>query len=121
MSLVEERPFDLTASTEDVRNDVQDFHDPTKAIQHIDFLMSAVTTNRALDRAAFAVFARVSKQQIGNYEVAIQALNNKSECVNRAFSNCSSSIHNTNKVIQDLTLTRAPHSKSSSPGSEFGS
>ena len=71
--------------------------------------MSAVTTYRAQHRAAFAVFEHASIQQIGRFEAAIQALKQKAESVSRAFPNCA------------LTLTRAPHSKSSSPGSEFGS
>ena len=119
---MEERPFDLTAFIEDVSYDVQDFHDPTKAIQYLDFLMSsAVTINCAHDRAAVAVFGDVSIQQIGKYEAAIQALNQKTESVSRASPNCADAIHNTSQVIQALILTRALRSKSSSPGSGFGS
>ena len=100
---------------------MQDFREPNKAIQHIDFLLSAVTTYRTQHRAAFAVFEHASIQQIGKYEAAIQALNQKPKCVSRAFQNYASAIHNTSALIQVLTLTRAPHSKSSSPGNEFGS
>ena len=106
---MEERPLDLTELIEAVRNDVQDFRNPNKAIQHIDFLMSAVTIYRTQHRAAFAVFEHASVQQIGKFEIAIQALNQKLESLSQAFPNCA------------LTVTRAPHSKSSSPGSKFGS
>ena len=83
--------------------------------------MFAVPFYRAQHRAVFAVFEHVSIQQIGKYEIAIPALNKKPECVSRVFPNCASAIDNTNNVIQALTLTGPPHSKSSSPGSEFGS
>ena len=92
-SLGEERPLDLTELIEDASYDVLDFHDPAKAIQHIDFLMFAVPIYRAQHRAAFAVFEHVSIQQIGNYEAAIQVLNQRSECVSRAIPNCASAIH----------------------------
>ena len=106
---------------ENISEDVRNFQDPQKAIQHIDVLMSAVTSYRTQHRSALAVFEQVSIQQIGDYEAAIQALNKNAESVSRVFPNCDDAIHKTNKVIQDLTLTQALHIKSSSPGSEFGS
>ena len=118
--LAEARPNDLSL-IENVSQDVRDFQDPQEAIQHIDFLMSAVTSYRTQHRSALAVFEQVSIQQIGDYESAIQALNQKPESVSRVFPNCDDAIHITNNFIQDLTLTQAPHIKSSSPGSEFGS
>ena len=107
--LVEERPLDLTELIEDVRNYVQDFRGPNKAIQHIDFLTSAVTTYCTQHRTAFAVFQHASTQQIGKFEAAIQALNQTPESVSRALPNCA------------LTLMQALHSKSSSPGIDLGS
>ena len=113
-------PNDLSALIEHVSKDVRDFPDPQKAIQYIDSLMSAVISYRTQHGSALAVFEQVSIQQIGEYESAIQALNQKSESVSRVLPNCDDAIHITNKVIKDLTLTQALHIKSSSPGNEFG-
>ena len=101
----EASPNHLSALIEHVSQDVRAFQDPQKAIQHIDFLMSAMISYRTQHRSAIAVFEQVSIQQIGDYEAAIQALNQKPESVSGVSPNCGDAIHITNKVIQDLTGT----------------
>ena len=97
--LAEARPNYLSALIENVSQDVWDFQDPQKAIQHIDFLMSAVTSYRTQHRSGLAVFEQVSIKQIGDYEAAIQALIQKPESLSRVSPNCGDAIHITNKVI----------------------
>ena len=87
---------------ENVSEDVRKFQDPQKAIQHIDFLMSAVTSYRTQHRSSFALFEEISIQQIGDHEVAIQALNQTPERVSRVSANCGDAIHITNNVLQVL-------------------
>ena len=74
---MEARAHYLTELIKDVSYDVLNFHDPAKAIQHIGFLMSSVTTYRAQEKAAFATLKYVFIQHIGKYETAIQAVNTK--------------------------------------------
>ena len=80
------RPLELTELTKDVSYDVIMLYDPATAIQHIDFLMSAVTTSCAQERAAVAALEYFLNSQISKYEAAIQALNQQSKCVSRTIS-----------------------------------
>ena len=78
-SIVEARPLELTELIKDVSHDVIIFNDLAKAIQHIDFLMSSVTTYRVQERLAVAAFEYFLSSHISKYEAVIQALNQQSE------------------------------------------
>ena len=54
-------------------------------------------------RSSFALFERISIQDIGDHDAAMQALNQTPESVSRFSQNYGDAIYKTNKVIQGLT------------------